>query len=188
MTERPKNAVIPRLNIPKSSGLSVYTAFLAGCLIFSLVLTDGLREDICALAGTPERFGAAALTGCVFLITAAYIASLSLAGRVGVPILCLLCGAFLSAVSGVIIPLCITQGKVLLTAACFSVTYIFVTLFLLVSLRSELLSRELNERCASDKRIRKHFLLLTALLIVSAVVILILILLLAGLLKDIIIR
>lgn len=161
-------------------------AFLLGVLAFALLLPSANKAQLTELLTASRSSGAIILSGCVFLPVCVYISSLSLAGSLVIQLLNVLCGAFLTALSGAIIPGLTESKNALLSVLTAAATFAYVTVFILISDRSYSLSREIAGRLSPDKRFRGHFISLTAIFIASATLILLVFLLLSGFYEGII--
>ena len=169
-----------KISVAKELKLLILLAFLSGSVSFAFFVPDTAKLKLFDFISSDTGVGTAAVCGCVFLYIAVYASSVSLAGGLGVPLLNLVCGAFVSAVSGAIIPDAVYRKDPLFIALISLLAYLYITVFLFISMRSVALSRELAERVSPDKRFKRHFFALTALMLFSAVILLLSFLILSG--------
>ena len=143
--------------------LLIFLSFLSGAVIFSYVLPDAIRSRLCAVLLSGGTLRAGVIYGCVFLVIAACMASVSAFGRLGIPLISASAGIYCSAISGAIMPAEPMLTKIM-PAALFMLCFIFS--FQLIAVRSVSLSTESCERLVADRRIKNGLISLAAMLIV----------------------
>ena len=143
--------------------LLIFFAFLSGTVIFSFILPDELRARSCAALLSGGVLRARVIYGCVFLIIAACMASVSAFGRLSIPLITALAGLYCTAISGAIMPDELSFARIMPTAL-FVLSFIFS--FQLIAVRSVSLSAESCERLVADRRIKNGLISLAAMLIV----------------------